>query len=79
MQVTFDALQTISVTAGAVVLIAVANPPVIGIFLPLAYLLYQVRGHDTETIATPAPCSRHTSYLRLIPICACLYVMECNG
>lgn len=79
MQVTFDALQTISVTAGAVVLIAVANPPVIAIFLPLAYLLYQARVHNTENIATPAPCSRHTSYLRLITFCACLYVKECIG
>ena len=69
MQVTFDALQTMSITTGAVVLIAVANPPIIAIFLPLAYLLYKVRVHNAANLACPQyieysnACTRHTSYL----------------
>ena len=42
VQVTFDALQTISVTLGAVILISVANYPIIPIFFPLAYVFIQV-------------------------------------
>jgi ABC-type multidrug transport system fused ATPase/permease subunit len=42
-QVTFDSLQTISVTIGAVVLISIANFYIIPIFLPLAYLFLRIR------------------------------------
>eukprot|EP00892_Ulva_mutabilis_P006809 jgi/Ulvmu1/44/UM001_0047.1 len=48
-QVTFDALQTLSVTCGAVILIAVANPPVMLVFLPLAYVFFRIRAYYVVT------------------------------
>ena len=48
-QATFDALQTLSVTCGAVILIAIANPPVIPVFLPLAYIFLRIRAYYVVT------------------------------
>jgi ATP-binding cassette, subfamily C (CFTR/MRP), member 1 len=49
MQVLFDALQVISITFGAMVLIAIANPAVIPIFLPLAWVFVRVRAYYLTT------------------------------
>ena len=45
VQVLFDALQTISVVLGAIVLIAIANPAIIPVFLPLAFVFLRVRAY----------------------------------
>lgn len=48
-QVTFDALQTLSVTFGAMILIAIANPPVIPVFLPIAFVFVRIRRYYLVT------------------------------
>lgn len=48
-QVTFDALQTLSVTFGAMILIAIANPFVLLVFLPLGYVFVRIRGYYLVT------------------------------
>ena len=45
LQVMFDALQTISAVLGAMILIAIANPAVIPVFLPLAFVFVKVRAY----------------------------------
>jgi ABC-type multidrug transport system fused ATPase/permease subunit len=44
-QVLFDALQTITTVLGAVVLISIANPTIIPVFLPLAWTFLRVRSY----------------------------------
>jgi ABC-type multidrug transport system fused ATPase/permease subunit len=49
IQVMFDALQTVSTSIGAIALIAVANPTVIPIFLPLAFIFLRIRSYYLHT------------------------------
>jgi hypothetical protein len=42
MQIVFDAVQTISTVLGAMILIAIANPPVIAAIPPLAVVFWKV-------------------------------------
>lgn len=41
----FDALQTISAVLGAMILISIANPAVIPVFVPLAFVFWKVRAY----------------------------------
>ena len=43
MQMMFQTMQSVAMILGAVVLVAIANPPIIPVLLPLAYVFIKVR------------------------------------